>query len=1334
MAHTLPVARRSFVVVLALALAMGLPPGRMPSADATHPAGEAIEQQFDVLAAPRYGVTTSTDVIVERGDLNVNWDPAPTATLEVVAKVTGATGGGGWRVRLNGVESQGVWFGASDSSFVTKSVAVPLNTNLSFLRLEPFVNGLGATGVLDITKAYVRLKQEGTIKKTTGRVPMAPPQQVVGYYTWVDAIDATLYTHDASVFDPQPSIRLRVGVPNVAGAATAEVRLVDETGTPVPGAWVDLNSASRGSYYSDPFALTSGKTYHVQLAATLFTWSLLSVDLQFEQATTDTHGIVKTAAWHPSVTSGVELTSTGNLNFAFPSPENTAEFAAVSWLTTIKRTSTGGSVRADLVTAGGTLVASGVSTTSGSYVALAAAVGSLPQASLDTKAVLAAGGQGRLAASVLRVAVRLRDTITTLTSSLAAISPNGDSTKDSTTVTASIDVAVPSPDWTLSITEPSGSEVRTFNGTGNSVSVLWNGKDSLGSVVPDETYLATLTISGLPNVAKSVAIIVDIVRPGIGAIAPRDNGNTMFTSQPIIASVSDVVPVATGTPIAGSGIDPGTLSVVVHDLTGSRPDQTFTPTLTNGVMRTSAASLDRGSTFQVTFTASDIAGNSSQGSTVFDVMQSAVTTVPTIAIASTLADGVTPGSTGDPNDLYTWQSAAVNVGSFTVSLNATRHKGDGAVDVTFNPQVAQVHYTVGGVPAFTAPEQTTAKTGGLFHIDQTGTVSVTTGSQTRQASTLTALVPKTADAGSVRLELATTPGTAAALAICSDPTEDLLCTPDPVTVNRREDLWQPWANLSSVDPYQLPQAVAPLVGLTLQPADPVCAGTQSPPSLADAVAHLGQALGTSDVLDPSVSLDPQLASALARLTDCAATYTALLLPSLGGPPTDAEQAGWLAGQRDLLTALNALGTVTAAAPPGCSILDPSPGLSLIELCDTQAQTHTADRAILVDQGGNDTYKNNAGGANGNEGSSGLPIRPVAVALDQAGADDYYDNTPTTGSFFDQPRIGGAMGNAIGILIDVAGNDEYGLGTGYDMSQGYGLQGAGYLMDLGGSDTYTAWGDAIGYGDNVGFGFVVDQLTPNTNETNTFRSYYGEGIGVGAGFQTLGHTVGLVIGSAGTDNYRAICPSSPTYCNSSSYTEIGQAIGSATPPDGGTAIGAVIDPGGADTYRCQKANSCLGVSVGWGAGLGLALDLGTNNDTYTIDAPSEKTLAYGWGGSGIVMNEGGGDQYNCYSKNCLGVGWLATGGLAPSAGEAIFLDVGAGADRYCYLNSTFLPYASTVNNPTNGNKPGRGAQTSMWVGEKDTQLNQSTQFGVGFDDAAGDLSTNWTRTSTTTCVS
>ncbi|MCK4695783.1 MAG: hypothetical protein KAT74_08475, partial [Candidatus Cloacimonetes bacterium] len=117
--------------------------------------------------------------------------------------------------------------------------------------------------------------------------------------------------------------------------------------------------------------------------------------------------------------------------------------------------------------------------------------------------------------------------------------------------------------------------------------------------------------------------------------------------------------------------------------------------------------------------------------------------------------------------------------------------------------------------------------------------------------------------------------------------------------------------------------------------------------------------------------------------------------------------------------------------------------------------YSRDFAVIIDIGGNDTYRCRAGGAIGELGN------PFSLVLDLSGNDIYLaeEKAVTQGAGF--------LG--IGTLIDCEGNDIY---QGYNYSQGVGFFGIGLLYDNNGFDDYRAGFYSQG-GGHVGIGFLMD---------------------------------------------------------------------------------------------------------------------------------------------------------------------------------------------------------------------------------------------------------------------
>ncbi len=233
--------------------------------------------------------------------------------------------------------------------------------------------------------------------------------------------------------------------------------------------------------------------------------------------------------------------------------------------------------------------------------------------------------------------------------------------------------------------------------------------------------------------------------------------------------------------------------------------------------------------------------------------------------------------------------------------------------------------------------------------------------------------------------------------------------------------------------------------------------------------------------------------------------------------------------------------------------------------NTGSNVYTEDAALILDLGGDDLYLNNAGGTR--------PGMPVAL------------------------------------VIDWGGNDRY-LGR-ESLSQGAGVLGGGFLLDLGGKDTFLSSGGSQGAG-FFGMGLL----------------YHGDGDGVfstsrfSQGTGQMG--IGLMINRKGNSKY--LC----------SYG--GQGLGLF----GGAGI--LIDEAGNDFYQLGgrepdfrdplKSTQSFGQGFGQGVrsekninaapgGVGMLLDI-EGNDTYIADYFAQGSSYYY--GLGILDDRAGDDQY------------------------------------------------------------------------------------------------------------
>ncbi|MFN2641585.1 MAG: carboxypeptidase-like regulatory domain-containing protein [Actinomycetota bacterium] len=870
--------------------------------------------------------------------------------------------------------------------------------------------------------------------------------------------------------------------------------------------------------------------------------------------------------------------------------------------------------------------------------------------------------------------------------------------------------------WTdaLSGTTVALSYQSPLNGDGSS---RWTGNYSVPSARGDGTYSWSAASTNCGSITltnpASATYVIDGVAPQLAMTAPVDGTNTVFTSQRIIVAAADRVAQVVNAPGGnfsqpgsgvGSGILPSSVQIVVHDQSGSQGDQTPSTSLSGEIIRSNPVTLVNGRDYSVTVTASDRAGNSTTISSWFRSMAPPSFVVPTVTISSVAPFSVTPGGPTDTNNTYTWKNVVANTPSFTVTLVNSRHAGEGYASPIIAPSnQVNVTYTLGGVLTQTVhPLQASASLPrGLFVVPNAGSSTVSVDSIAGSIGDLTALVPKTADADSIRLSMIA-PAINVAFPTCSDPTVSTFCVPDPVgTKGSQETRWRSWADLRNVGPFSVPAEVAELQGLQL--GTNACTGS---PSLANASDRLVAALGVSDSLNSNITFTAAGEAWLARVMDCIATHVERLAPLKGGAVNDAVKAEFGAGERDILSTLaNYPAEGVAAVGSGyMCVLETD---CLVQIGNSGGGTYDRDAVLVVDQGGNDTYANNAGGS---DGAVGVPL---AVVFDQGGNDQY---VPLSSNF--NPTIGAGRNFGIGILVDNAGNDIYAAGAG---SIGSGNRGAGSVIDLTGDDVYKTVGGAfsnLSMGAAVsGYGFVEDDGVASSSFAPTdcpstpaksLNCFLATGTG-NLGYANTGG-VGLVIERAlGTNSY-----SSAAALDLYSVLSGGFAIGDSV--NGG--VGVVLGSQGNDIYSCVASGTaysgpCIGTTQ---IGLGLVDDPG-GNDYYSVSkATSTSTVpfgAFGIGapsleivqgtGLGVFADEAGTDTYQCIAISCMGVG---------HTGEALFLDY-SGADSYAFDSATRRPaFGVDPNSPTNlsANRGNRRA----WLGECSTSCYADSFNGYGVD--------------------
>ncbi len=298
--------------------------------------------------------------------------------------------------------------------------------------------------------------------------------------------------------------------------------------------------------------------------------------------------------------------------------------------------------------------------------------------------------------------------------------------------------------------------------------------------------------------------------------------------------------------------------------------------------------------------------------------------------------------------------------------------------------------------------------------------------------------------------------------------------------------------------------------------------------------------------------------------------------------------------------------------------------------------------LLVDTGGNDTYRYPAGAVDA--WHTGDEAHHVGLAVDLGGDDTYgYDavphaqdgarlpsdrygrstpRAPDTGngpiSLSETPRQGAAR-LGIGMLFDLGpGRDRY---RSLLQSQGYGEAGVGVLYDEGGDDVYE--GEAAVQGAaHFGVGLLLDG-----GGDDSYRAY-----SQAQGF-AASRSVGILVDDGGSDTYVA---------------------DNGDPADGGDPLYWTIQiPGKGNNSFAQGAAWGLRGSSGWpnmAGGLGILRDR-RGDDRYEASVQAQAS-AY-WYGTGILADGEGDDTYD---------GRYYVQGAGAHFGLSVFLEDG-GDDRY-----------------------------------------------------------------------
>lgn len=312
----------------------------------------------------------------------------------------------------------------------------------------------------------------------------------------------------------------------------------------------------------------------------------------------------------------------------------------------------------------------------------------------------------------------------------------------------------------------------------------------------------------------------------------------------------------------------------------------------------------------------------------------------------------------------------------------------------------------------------------------------------------------------------------------------------------------------------------------------------------------------------------------------------------------------------------------------------------------------SDQALLIDLGGNDTYRFGAASR----------ARALGVLIDLAGDDVYASQAPGAGPavalgglqlLWDgggndlyegavHPMSQAAAVLGLAVLVDESGDDVYRAAL---ASQAWALGGLALLLDGAGDDRYHALSMAQGSAQPMGAALLADLggrdrytlaatplLRPSAQLPERNLSM-GQGAATGwwrpdAPTRSRPGGLGVLFDAAGDDVYLA-----QVFAQGAGYLR-------------GT--GLLIDGGGADRFDA----AWYGMGAGAHLGVGLLLKRGGGDDRYHLSHASGLGLAHD-ASLGVLLDEGGNDHYDAAE--------LAFG-ASHDEGVGLWIDLG-GHDRF-----------------------------------------------------------------------
>jgi HEAT repeat protein len=337
--------------------------------------------------------------------------------------------------------------------------------------------------------------------------------------------------------------------------------------------------------------------------------------------------------------------------------------------------------------------------------------------------------------------------------------------------------------------------------------------------------------------------------------------------------------------------------------------------------------------------------------------------------------------------------------------------------------------------------------------------------------------------------------------------------------------------------------------------------------------------------------------------------------------------------------------------------------------------YTNEAFLIIDTGGDDTYVNSAGGANG------LVGRPISIVIDLGGNDQFISRR----SFSQGSGVFG-----IGILAALGSNCTF---QAKHLSQGAGFFGCGLLMTGQGNQTFEA--DTFCQGAGM---FGAGILWQRGGDTRYKASQMAQGFGGTSG-------MGLLLDESGNDSYvsggKYPCGWLPNH-----YFSLSQGFGYGMRPFAGGGIGILCDLKGDDHYVADV----YGQGASYWYSVGLLLDA-EGNDTY--DAYQYCQGAGIHLSSGALIDWSGNDTYTA-GHICQGAAHdYAVGMLIDRAGDDKYS--GDTTAQGSAINNSFaLLLDRSGNDVYNGTDP-KGSQAAGHDGDKREYGSVALMLDLGGED-------------------